>query len=362
VIEDPEFKENLIKSFRDNWIVPEIVRRGADPDTFQFHRCLIRLPQEHPPIVEFDEEVELVSSYEAAPGQIFSPGELVGLHQIKRFTKVQRPEFENVPVAFALVVQIGTTRATFFEFTPNNSELDIDIEFRFGEAIASFFNRQISSSTMKLASQVNPQLTGLGLWAAPALIPYPLGLISKLLEEGKVSEARATFCSHCSSAFLGSLVDRWFRTPVFRHRERLLRDAMSAHKQGQFGLSIYALTPQVEGIISDWLWQNHPGRDIPWRSEPKTRKLQEILLEISGSTEETHHKILASTFEFVTTVVMEQFRWAASDSSVNLAFPGRNAVSHGRYVEELYSEENSIKLFLLLDTIEQLLGPQLDVD
>ena len=36
---------------------------------------------------------------------------------------------------------------------------------------------------------------------------------------------------------------------------------------------------------------------------------------------------------------------------IDEAFPHRHVVEHGKYEEALFTEENSIKLFLLLDTV-----------
>lgn len=41
--------------------------------------------------------------------------------------------------------------------------------------------------------------------------------------------------------------------------------------------------------------------------------------------------------------------------SVNTSFPPRHAVQHGKYDKDVFTEENSIKLFLMLDTICQFM-------
>lgn len=51
--------------------------------------------------------------------------------------------------------------------------------------------------------------------------------------------------------------------------------------------------------------------------------------------------------------VMEPFNdWQTPLSAV---FPNRHAIGHGRYDESLYTESNSIKVFLLLDTLFHVL-------
>ena len=153
-----------------------------------------------------------------------------------------------------------------------------------------------------------------------------------------------------------ALVSEWPGKEAFRTRQRLFDNALKAHCRQEFDLSIHALLPQVEGVMSDWLWQNYADRDIPWRMESKTKKLHQILLEIiAAEPEASQEKIIASTFEFVINVVLKNFKWTTGDAPVELTFPGRHPVGHGRYLDQLYSEENSIKLFLLLDTIRRLI-------
>jgi hypothetical protein len=47
-------------------------------------------------------------------------------------------------------------------------------------------------------------------------------------------------------------------------RKKLLQDSLDAHKMGKYGLSIHALLPQVEGIITDWVYEKLPDSEVPW--------------------------------------------------------------------------------------------------
>jgi hypothetical protein len=41
---------------------------------------------------------------------------------------------------------------------------------------------------------------------------------------------------------------------------------------------------------------------------------------------------------------------------IDNSFPNRNAIEHGKYDDSFFTEENSIKLFLLLDTIHSIIA------
>lgn len=104
--------------------------------------------------------------------------------------------------------------------------------------------------------------------------------------------------------------------------------------------------------MTDWIYEN-PGENMPrYRQESKTidffgimRKRLNDALPLS---------ILDSSAEFLLKgPVLESFKNWRDD--VKNAFANRHVVEHGKYDESQYSEENSVKLFLLLDTIFYLL-------
>ncbi len=60
---DEEAASNLFNQIMKLWIKPEISRRkqgGTLPENFRMNRCLIRLPQDQDPIIEFNEEAGLM--------------------------------------------------------------------------------------------------------------------------------------------------------------------------------------------------------------------------------------------------------------------------------------------------------------
>jgi hypothetical protein len=129
-------------------------------------------------------------------------------------------------------------------------------------------------------------------------------------------------------------------------------DALDAHKMGKYGLSIHALLPQIEGIITDSVYEELPTADIPYKEKSKIAKFHDLIITDSQSTF-THKRIIDSAIDFMLGGrVLGDFNW---EDDIDESFPNRNIVTHGRYEETFFSEENSIKSFLILDTIHHIM-------
>ena len=78
------------------------------------------------------------------------------------------------------------------------------------------------------------------------------------------------------------------------------------------------------------------------------------MIRARGNHTPTGSKVVSGTIDFIVKgPVMQTFKnW---NDAISDAFPGRNPVSHGKYDQDLHSEGNSIKVFLLLDTIWHML-------
>lgn len=89
-----------------------------------------------------------------------------------------------------------------------------------------------------------------------------------------------------------------------------------------------------------------------YRQESKTIDFFDILRKKLNDA--LPRSVLDSTAEFLLKgPVLESFKNWRDD--VKNAFANRRVVEHGKYDESQYSEENSVKLFLLKETIFYLL-------
>src|ERR1043165_1048782 len=98
----PEGIKNMFSQIDKLWIAPEVEKRRNNkslPSDFKIFRCLIRLPQDKEPIVEFNDEISLVAEFETAPGEKIKAGDEVYLHQVKSIKTIHPPKVDEKRVA-----------------------------------------------------------------------------------------------------------------------------------------------------------------------------------------------------------------------------------------------------------------------
>jgi hypothetical protein len=360
--------QEILKQALALWIGPELKRRkqlGVLPSGFKLSNCLIRLPQDQPPIIEFNGEIQMTLWIQFAPGTTsIKKGEDIFLHEIKRIAAVDPPKVNGQRVAFVYIRNSGYAFQLIFDFSPNvPTELISEEEkqkdsFNLSLLIGESLQVNLVEKTIRMHDFNQLQLQKIGLWAAPAIMPYPLSKIIKQLGEDDNQCAVNTLLEYCTPQFLERISKKWWTIEQFETRKFLIQDALNAHKEGKYGLSIYALLPQIEGIITDWAYEKLPESEIPWRQESKTKKFCDLILD-KPLTTFTYKRIVGSAMDFILSgPVLATFKkWT---QQIDEAFPNRNVVGHGRYEESLFSEENSIKLLLLLDTIYHIISAYSD--
>jgi hypothetical protein len=135
---------------------------------------------------------------------------------------------------------------------------------------------------------------------------------------------------------------------VFAERKSLLVEAIDAHKSGKYRLAIHTLLPQIEGIMTDWIYLNGDKKVHAFRQESKTKEFFDSVIQ--KMDDKSLAIIIQSTAKFILKgPVLESFEvW---ESKIKNTFANRHVVGHGKFDDTLFSEENSIKLILLLDTL-----------
>jgi len=350
--------QNFFKQIMKLWVEPEIKRRRQTtglPHDFKIFHCLIRFPKDRRPIVEFNNEIGWIASIKKAPGTSFEKGQPVHLHEIQKIVAVNPPEVDGHRVAFIYFFWTGRDQEykIIFDFTPKIPEKRVSEKdkkaWMFSKAIAESLQAVLTRKTISIHPDMQMILQKIGLWVVPALLPYPMSKIMKQLAEDKIEEASTTLLEHCTSEYIETLSSKWWTIEQYEKRKKLILHALDAHKNKQYDLSIHALLPQIEGIITDWIYTKLPETEIPWRQKSKTRKFKDLVLS-RPPTAFTYRRIVESTINFILGgPVLNTFKqWL---EQIDKAFPGRHVVQHGKYDESLFTEENSIKLFLLLDTV-----------
>jgi hypothetical protein len=339
------------------WVKPEAQRRereGLLTKPIGIKNCLIRLPQDRPPIVEFNDEIEWRALFKKPIGIAIDAGAPVYLWQVQGIQTVERPTADGKPVAFLFVYYTGTAWEVIVDFTPNQPDFiaqDDGEEWRLGRAIADALNLQLRERAIHLHDSIKEGIRAIGLWSAPALMTYPLTAIADHCVNGQLTQARQLLVEYCSSSFLESLVELWSSVPAFAARRQLFAEALQAHRERRFILSIHAMVPQIEGVITDWLYTNNEIGNA-YREASKAKRLQEALTD-GVELPYTEQRLIEDAIAFIVSgPVFDTFKnWVLPVGE----FPNRHAVGHGKYEEATYTEENSIKAFLLLDSLRYVM-------
>ena len=121
--------------------------------------------------------------------------------------------------------------------------------------------------------------------------------------------------------------------------------------------SIATLIGHIEGVIVDWLYDILPVGDVKYKTMSRFQQFHSVLKEIRP-LEYMYEEALESTLEFLkrddsAPTPFQAFKnW---HDKIDPNFAARHVVQHGKYISEIYTKENSVKLFLLLDTICQFM-------
>jgi len=91
---------------------------------------------------------------------------------------------------------------------------------------------------------------------APSMTMELRNRVIELHSEGKVGYATQSiigFYRKNNHANLVAMVGRWKKHPLFTQRIHIIEDALQAHMERRYTLSVPALIPQIEGILSEYV-------------------------------------------------------------------------------------------------------------
>lgn len=212
---DSEAANKIFQQVHEMWIAPEVARReaaGTLPTDFKIYSCLIRLPRGREPIVEFNDEIGWVAKATWEDSASYQSGMPIYLHNLQVIESVEPPEVDGERVAFVFLYWTGLEYRLLSDFTPNWDEHQLPDgahDWRFGELIGSYLHSLFTERVINTHDAVVEKLHAVGLWAAPALLPYPLSKIIVQLDVGDVAGARSTLVSYCTPTFIKQLVEQW---------------------------------------------------------------------------------------------------------------------------------------------------------
>jgi hypothetical protein len=359
-----EGNENFWNWVDSTYVQPEVEKRrlgGQLPADFQIRQFRVLMPKGREAIVEFNDEFGWVAKAKRGDGQDFVPHAPVYVHELDRIESVEPPEVDGERVAFIFFGWDGIQYQGYFDFSPNWSDeeriahgIAQDDNWAMSEYLTHFLQSRLEEQSAQLCFANRDSLRQFGLWLVPVLIPYPLAQIAQHLNNKDESAARQLFISFCNIDFLDKLVSEWWEIGEFKSRRVLIEETLWAHREGKFHLSVSTLLPQLEGIIVHW--EFNKGMVVRFRTESRVKDFKN---KTQGEVKSPflYTSVQDTTIDFILTgPVLSTFQnW---QDALDPAFPNRHAVGHGRYKPSLFTEEASIKVFLILDTIRQLIAAQ----
>ena len=360
---DEQGMQTFSREIHTLWIQPELDRRFSEtgiPAGFQIRQALIKMPHNQPAIVEFNDEVHWAAENpKLAGGRTIADidiGEPIYLHELISIDNVLPPFVDDKRVAFVYLFWSGHSYSVVFDFSPNDPDFKPENDnFELGKAIGEHMSNVFKELAVKNAQFAATQLRAIGLWPVTSLLPYPISKIVERVGSSDPEGARKVLVDYCDIEFLTQKVVRtWSPVVAFKQGLPFFEAALSTHQRKQYHGSVSILVGQIEGVITDWLLE------VKYYTSDEKRSLKKKIQDLRDAFQQipdllwTYRESRDVVIDFLEHgPLLQQFNsWF---QSIDTSFPGRHVVQHGKRDKDVYTEENSVKLFLLLDTICQFM-------
>jgi hypothetical protein len=247
------------------------------------------------------------------------------------------------------------------QITNQFKEILENINYQWLEDIVSA-SKRLKSRFLELdtqAEEIAPILQKASLWIPPFA---SLDFIRQVIELCKnpditskdLADLYINLYSENDYALLREMVQSWQVKPYFAERFEVINDALIAHLEHKYTLTIPALLPQIEGIALDISGNKggHPERTI--RDLVGDQNI-EVLASV---TKEAFLGMLESTLMYTYIgkdfFSPEKFPEYLANNNINAEdCLNRHAILHG--VQKNYANEiNSLRIFLFLDTLSDI--------
>ena len=236
-----------------------------------------------------------------------------------------------------------------------------DVEMQLRETVSETF--QALGTVIERAKAVSPEiaepLCRAGFWVVPSA---PLGMwlaVKAMQDQGEatpqnVRQLVVTWYREDDCELLKAMVDGWSRNPYFVHRRDIIRDALQAHIDGKYTLSVPTLLPVAEGILL-----SITGKAAA-RSGGTRRMAEDVLAGMY--TDFMREASKDAVVEFATGITLygnvppsyfspERYpKWLEEHGLSGDQVLNRHAILHGVQTDYA-SEENSLRSFFLLDVL-----------
>jgi len=232
------------------------------------------------------------------------------------------------------------------EFAVRVDALSLEDKQPFKDMMAIMMSEHGAKLLTREDEELRRTLSDHGWWVLQKDINGPVKReLLRLGRKGNSHEIDTYLCSifkEADGARLQKKTQSWFDVPYLNERKQVILDCLEAHTNGKWTLSIPALLPLVDGITRRFR-QDHlrrsknPGRAIHVdKFADYYRKKQPKLFGASFASFVRHN--MYAKFDFSN---------GLPPSSIN-----RHGILHGE-IRHYATEANSLRVFLLLDTIAQ---------
>jgi hypothetical protein len=154
--------------------------------------------------------------------------------------------------------------------------------------------------------------------------------------EAGMNNAIAEYFNTNDCALLSEMTEGWSNVPYLRDRQLIIADAVSAHREGRFTLTVPSLLPLAEGLSVEILG-NTGGNQNPVKAVARDWKQRAA-------------EVWAQVFaEVVEDVIYKRYDFRSDPAP----YLNRHGILHGR-IPDYATRENSTRVFLLTDAIADL--------
>lgn len=294
--------------------------------------------------------------------------------QLSETAYVYRRLVEGVTTMMQAVEGISAFHAAILEYSSANivssilessehilSALDSDIRSQFEKIsiiIRQSFDWGIFDQLRKAAQVKENAVDAFNAAGWPIVPSMSLQLIVRVV--GLYREKKVRYASRVIISFyhrrnfehLNRMVEDWAIHPLFAPRMHILRDALEAHRQGKYTLSVPALLPQIEGILSDYVVAN----DIPAKLG-KIYKVYNAALGDPNSHNLARWTVATLLYQLKNNVYDRTDFDKEIEKPINRRRITRHTILHGialKYDKPIHS----LKTFVLLDALSALQPPR----
>lgn len=216
----------------------------------------------------------------------------------------------------------------------------------FAELVKRVMEQSVSERNAMLES---------GWWFTPSLMEVPAYYLAETAEEYNAGNKLAVINlfkkvyqeNNCEN--LKSVVLNWEKNPLFSPWKQHLEDALDAHKNGKYTLSIPVLLLIAEGIATDFC-----KKEEIYNKADASRGGEKIKTALNKYYTETGHFLLSDLNlleEAINTTIYQNTNLIEERLLSNIL--NRHAVLHGSK-KDYGTVEASLKAFMLLDVLSDL--------